>query len=109
MIGYNSDPITKKLFINEEEAKVVRLIFEKYMALGSLKQTVTEINALGLKTREWTSISTGKLHKAKKWDTGTVYRILSNPVYAGYTKFPVFGNLCFPEQDRNWCICSSVR
>ena len=56
------------------------------MALGSLKQTVTEINALGLKTREWTSVSTGRLHKAKKWDTGTVYRILSNPVYAGYTK-----------------------
>ena len=27
-----------------------------------------------------------RLHKAKKWDTGTVYRILSNPVYAGYTK-----------------------
>ena len=51
MIGYNSDPITKKLFIVEEEAKVVKLIFEKYMALGSLKQTVTEINALGLKTR----------------------------------------------------------
>ncbi len=51
-----------------------------------LKQTVTEINALGLKTREWTSVSTGRLHKAKKWDTGTVYRILSNPVYAGYTK-----------------------
>ena len=40
----------------EEEAKVVRLIFEKYMALGSLKQTVMEINALGLRTREWTSV-----------------------------------------------------
>ena len=86
MMGYNSDPITKKLYIVDEEAKVVRLIFEKYMALGSLKQTVTEINALGFRTREWTSVSTGKLHKAKKWDTGTVYRILSNPVYAGYTK-----------------------
>ena len=27
-----------------------------------------------------------RLHKAMKWDTGTIYRILSNPVYAGYTK-----------------------
>jgi len=84
MLGYSTDPYTKKLVINEDEAKTVRLIFEKYIALGSILATVTEINRLGLKTREWTSVSTGKKHTAKEWNSGSIYKILTSPIYAGY-------------------------
>ena len=75
---------TKKLLIDEEEAKTVRLIFEKYMALESIQATVSEINRLGLKTREWVSVSTGKKHTAKTWNTSSIHRILTSPIYAGY-------------------------
>ena len=84
MLGYRSDPFTKKLLIDEEEAKTVRLIFEKYMALESIQATVAEINRLGLKTREWVSVSTGKKHMAKPWNTSSIHRILTSPIYAGY-------------------------
>ena len=84
MLGYRSDPFTKKLLINEEEAKTVRLIYEKYMALESLQATVAEINRLGLKTREWVSSSTGRKHAAKPWNTSSIHRILTSPIYAGY-------------------------
>ena len=84
MLGYRSDPFTKKLLVNEEEAKTVRLIFEKYIALESIQATVSEINRLGLKTREWVSISTGKKHTAKPWETSSIHRILTSPIYAGY-------------------------
>ncbi len=84
MLGYRSDPFTKKLLIDEEEAKTVRLIFEKYMALESIQATVSEINRLGLKTREWVSVSTGKKHTAKPWNSTSIHRILTSPIYAGY-------------------------
>ena len=86
MMGYRSDPLTKKLQIDEEEAQTVRIIFEKYLALESLKQTVHEVNRLGLTSRAWTSASTGKLHEAKKWTTASIHRVLSNPIYAGYVR-----------------------
>ena len=65
MLGYRSDPSTKKLLIDEEETKTVRLIFEKHMAMESIQTTVAEINRLSPRTREWVSVSVGKKHTAK--------------------------------------------
>lgn len=85
VLGYMPDPRTKKLYIVEEEAQTVRILFEKYLIFGSLKTVVHEANLLGLKTKEWIS-SKGRKHIGKPWDTGTLYRILSNPIYAGYIR-----------------------
>ena len=84
MLGYRSDPYTKKLIVDPDEAKTVRLIFEKYVALESIQATVSEINRLGLRTREWVSVSTGKKHAAKPWNSTSIHRILTSPIYAGY-------------------------
>ena len=84
VLGYERDPVTKKLKVRPDEAETVRLIFEKYMALESIQATVSEINRLGLKTREWVSVSTGKKHTAKTWNTSSIHRILTSPIYAGY-------------------------
>jgi len=86
MLGYKIDPYTKQLVVNEEEAKIVHLIFDKYIALGSIQATVSEINRIGIKTREWVSISSGKQHAARKWNTGSIHRILSSPIYAGFVQ-----------------------
>ncbi len=85
VLGYMPDFRTKKLQIVGDEAETVRILFQKYRMLGSLKQTVHEANMLGLKTKEWTS-ARGVRHSARTWDTGAVYRILSNPIYAGYIR-----------------------
>ncbi len=83
MLGYKPDPVTKKLFIVEDEAKLVRTIYEKYLLRRSLRDVVREINALGYQTKEWSSAK-GNKHESRPWDTGTVYRILTSPIYAGY-------------------------
>jgi len=83
MLGYKPDPDTKKLQIVPEEAKTVKAIYEKYMLFRSLRCVVSELNRLGSHTKEWTS-ARGRAHKARPWDTGSVYRILSSPIYAGY-------------------------
>jgi len=85
VLGYLPDPKTKKLYIVEEEARTVRLLFEKYLIHGSLKEVVHEANMLRLKTKEWSSAK-GRKHAAKIWDTGSLYRILSNSIYAGYIR-----------------------
>ena len=37
VLGYDADPVTKKLIVNEKEAETVRFVFEKYNECGSAK------------------------------------------------------------------------
>jgi site-specific DNA recombinase len=72
-------PVGKRWFIDENEAQVVRLIYELYTGakhrMGS-KRIGRHLNAHGHKTR------TGMA-----WLATYVRRLLSNPAYAGYTSY----------------------
>lgn len=85
VLGYASDPVTKKLHIIPDEAEVVRKIFEVYEQIGSLAETVVRINHLGYRTKIFVSAK-GIQHGGREWDTGSVHKILINPLYAGYVK-----------------------
>ena len=69
--GYDKDK--NGLIINQSEAPIVRLIFEKYLAGKGCRVIARELTELGYLTR------TGK----NKWDSSVVHRIISNPVYRG--------------------------
>jgi len=72
LYGYN---ITKGVWtINENEAAVVRLIFDWYLKNFSYRQIINKLFKLGIKT------STGKDH----WATGTIEQMLRNEKYAGH-------------------------
>ena len=62
----------KRLIVDENEAPIVRRIFNRYLEIQSPKQIAFELNQDGIKT------STGKA-----WDRGYIYRILNNHTYAG--------------------------
>jgi site-specific DNA recombinase len=85
MIKVSINPDTKKLEINEEEAKVVRQIFywvnEKGMTCYSI---APQLNALGIPTR-YSKDGRGIRGKAtvKLWRPGRVYNMLRNPTYKG--------------------------
>jgi len=64
---------------NEEEARIVRRIFEDYMAGKSIARIAEELNREAIKTK-----------KGGKWDRKTVSRILSNPVYCGLMEWEDF-------------------
>lgn len=73
--GYNVE--NNKLIINEEEAKVVKLIFEKYaLENESMMSIAKTVNSLGITTKN-----------GNKFENRTIYYILNNPVYIGKLKY----------------------
>ena len=86
VLGYERDPVTKKLKVRPDEAETVRLIFEKYLLLGSINELVVELNSLGIKTKDWTAINTRRHHKPHNWTVSAAHRLLTNPLYVGKIK-----------------------
>ncbi len=82
LLGYDSDPVTKKLAVNPKEAETVRFIFASYLKHGSAKAVSTELELRGLKTKGWTT-KRGIVHEEKHFNNHTVYRILKSPYYIG--------------------------
>ena len=78
-LGY--DVTDKKLFINEDEAKTIRAIFELYAQLGSVKKLKVECEKLSLKSK-----IRGSGKGGISFCTGHLYHILKNPIYAGLIK-----------------------
>jgi DNA invertase Pin-like site-specific DNA recombinase len=56
--GYRLE--NRKLVIEESEARVVRLIFERYLALASIRTLERELNSAGILSRR-RELSTGKV------------------------------------------------
>lgn len=80
-LGFDSEPITfidenmkersmTKLKPNMEELRVVELIYEKYIELGSMGKVVTHLLQNNIKTK-----------KGKDFTLGSIKVILTNPIY----------------------------
>jgi site-specific DNA recombinase len=72
----------KKLLVNQEEARTVRMIFERYLALGSLPAVQRELRAQGIVTRKRT-LSSGKVIGGVHLTNGPLAYMLRNRVYLG--------------------------
>lgn len=71
-LGYDVDPDTRKLVINEDEAKAVRLIFEMYGNGYGYSAIIDRLYELNFKTK-----------MGKGFGKNSLYSILSNPKYKG--------------------------
>ena len=65
-------PIEKVLYIDPNEAKIVRAIYQHYLKSNSIRGTVHYLNSHGFRTRN-----------NKLFAGSTVHRILTNPMYIG--------------------------
>ena len=72
----------RKLVVREDEAQTVRLIFERYVALGSLPALQRELRERGILTRRRT-LSSGRIIGAVALTNGPLAHILRNRVYLG--------------------------
>jgi DNA invertase Pin-like site-specific DNA recombinase len=79
-LGY--DVRDRKLAVNPAEADLVRLIFRRFLDLGSALLVIRELNAGGHRTKSWTTQS-GTFREGRPFDKGTLYKILRNRVYIG--------------------------
>jgi site-specific DNA recombinase len=69
-LGYRVE--NRKLVIDEEEAPTVRMIFERFLKVGSATLVARALNAEGVTTR-----------RGKPIDKGFLYKLLNNRVYIG--------------------------
>lgn len=79
-LGY--DLRERKLIINDEEADVVRLIFERYIALGSVRQLRDELKARKITTKTRIAAN-GRRSGGKAFSRGALYQMLQNRLYRG--------------------------
>jgi site-specific DNA recombinase len=79
-LGY--DVKARKLVVNPAEADLVRLIFRRFLDLGSALLLIRELNAGGHRTKSWTT-QAGTFREGRPFDKGTLYKILRNRTYLG--------------------------
>jgi DNA invertase Pin-like site-specific DNA recombinase len=79
-LGY--DVRDRKLVVNPTEAELVRLIFRRFLDLGSALLLIRELNAQGHRTKSWAT-QAGTFREGRPFDKGTLYKILRNHVYLG--------------------------
>lgn len=86
--GYKRE--NKKLIIDEEESEIIRMIFSLYLEGNGTKRIANQLNKLKILTRYNKSVTKPilineieKKGEDFKWRDGTIYSILTNPVYIG--------------------------
>ena len=79
--GYRAKDRT--LVVDEGEAATVRLIFRRYLELKAVSALETDLAARNLRTRAFTSANSNRAWGDRPFSRGHLYKILSNPVYAG--------------------------
>ena len=72
----------RKLVMIDSEADTVRLIFRRYAELGSVRLLQAELEARGIRSKSWTSVS-GRLVGGKPFSRGALYLMLQNRIYRG--------------------------
>ena len=79
-LGYDVE--TRCLVANPDEAATVRLIFERYVELGSVAGLKAELDTRGIVSKARLS-ATGKRFGGKPFSRGALHRLLANRVYIG--------------------------
>jgi DNA invertase Pin-like site-specific DNA recombinase len=79
-IGYEAAGRT--LTINEVEAATIRTIYQRYLALRSVDALKAELDRTDIRTKMRPGKS-GRMKGGTRLSRGHLYRILSNPIYAG--------------------------
>ena len=79
-LGY--DVVDKKLAVNEQEAALVRRIFQRFVDLGSTTALVRELKLEGVTSKSWTT-QDGRDRKGRPLDKSGIYKMFNNRHYLG--------------------------
>ena len=80
-IGYDANE--RQLIVNEGEAQLVRLIFQKYIETENMFAVADYLNAQGICTKKWVARRSKREHGGGQFYKSNVQRILTNPLYIG--------------------------
>jgi site-specific DNA recombinase len=79
-LGY--DAVDSKLHVIEDEANIVRFLFDSFIETSSPTETIKLSKLHGYKSKARRT-STGKHYPAKNFTTSSLYQILRNQIYVG--------------------------
>src|SRR6185312_9227553 len=79
-LGY--DVKDRKLIMNEAEAETVRMIFRRYLELGSVRELKASLDAEGVVSKRRTAAD-GSAYGGHAFSRGALYQMLQNRVYCG--------------------------
>ena len=79
-LGY--DVKDRKLIMNEVEAETVRMIFRRYLELGSVRELKASLDAEGVVSKRRTAAD-GSAYGGHAFSRGALYQMLQNRVYCG--------------------------
>ena len=80
-MGYDAEG--RSLRINENDASKIRTIFSLYIKHQSLLRVKQEADRQNIRTKERTSIRSGRTTGNKPISRGNLHAMLSNPIYSG--------------------------
>jgi DNA invertase Pin-like site-specific DNA recombinase len=80
-LGYDNKD--KRLIVNAAEAQTVRLIFDRYLAVGSFRQLIADLDAKGVVTKK--RLVAGKTIGGIPFTYGPLAYLLKNRTYLGET------------------------
>jgi site-specific DNA recombinase len=79
------DIVKKKLVVNEQEADVVRRVFDMYLEIGGLVATVEELRLRGVSNKRWTTKS-GEVQGGSLFEKNSLGTTLRNVLYIGQVR-----------------------
>ena len=79
-LGYDIEH--RKLVVNQTEVERVRLIFRRYLELGSVLPLMKDLESRGIRSKRWVT-QKGNLRGGTHFTRGALYALLQNPVYVG--------------------------
>ena len=85
VLGYDLDSNTRRLVVNEAEAKLVGEVFSVFLRNRSIVKTLEVIRDKGWLLKSWTTRK-GIVHPGQTFDRPALVRLLTNVTYLGQVK-----------------------
>jgi site-specific DNA recombinase len=85
ILGYDLDPQSTKLVVNDQEAVRVRAIFELYLRLQTLRAVVQELDRRGWRNKRWRT-RRGHERGGKPFTNTSLHLLLTSVLYVGKIK-----------------------
>ena len=82
LLGYDLDRDNRRIIINEQEAKLVRKIFDIYLRENSMLKTMSVLNEDGFTTKKYVAKS-GRITGGKQFVKNNIQQTLNNPIFTG--------------------------
>jgi hypothetical protein len=83
-LGYDlpTDPLTRALVVNADEAETVRLIFQRYLELGSVHAVMRWLDDQAIRSKARITAK-GRAMGGRPFERGALFHLLKNRVYLG--------------------------